>query len=190
MLARVNRIVRGRRPRRVSRKGDEISVSLGDRDHGSHTERDSPARFGFIVSKQVGGAVTRNTVKRRLRALAAQTLVENPVGYDVVVRAQAGSSAASLRGACSRLGTVGGATGEVLMTVVYWLASDSAKHRDRPFARISEGDLASLWPGVSVLPQLFGVYLAGNSVPWGGTRSRPRLLAHSEMQPLVPRRNR
>ena len=45
------------------------------------------------MSKQVGGAVTRNTVKRRLRALAAQTLVENPVGYDMVVRAQSGSSA-------------------------------------------------------------------------------------------------
>jgi ribonuclease P protein component len=39
------------------------------------------------VSKQVGGAVTRNTVKRRLRALAKAQLVDNPTGWDVIVRA-------------------------------------------------------------------------------------------------------
>ena len=91
MLARVNRIVQGDDLRRVSRKGTKFRSPLviGSR---VHTDSDSPARFGFIVSKQVGGAVTRNTVKRRLRALAAQTLVENPVGYDMVLRAQAGSS--------------------------------------------------------------------------------------------------
>ena len=91
MLARVNRIVQGDDLRRVSRKGTKFRSPLviGSR---VHTDSDSPTRFGFIVSKQVGGAVTRNTVKRRLRALAAQTLVENPVGYDMVVRAQAGSS--------------------------------------------------------------------------------------------------
>jgi ribonuclease P protein component len=94
VLARVNRIVEGEELRRISRQGVKFRsplvlaslVTTGD---------DSPARFGFIVSKQVGGAVTRNTVKRRLRALAAQTLVEHPVGYDVVVRAQAQSSGAS-----------------------------------------------------------------------------------------------
>jgi ribonuclease P protein component, eubacterial len=96
VLARVNRIVEGEDLRRTSRKGVKFRsplvlaslVATGD---------DSPARFGFIVSGQVGGAVTRNTVKRRLRALAAQTLVENPVGYDVVVRAQPESSGASFK---------------------------------------------------------------------------------------------
>jgi len=39
------------------------------------------------VSKQVGGAVTRNRVKRRLRALAREELVAHPTGWDVVVRA-------------------------------------------------------------------------------------------------------
>lgn len=47
----------------------------------------SPSRFGFVVSKQVGGAVVRNLVKRRLRALAQAQLLENPTGWDVVVRA-------------------------------------------------------------------------------------------------------
>jgi ribonuclease P protein component len=43
-------------------------------------------RFGFVVSKSVGSAVTRNLVKRRLRALAARTLSSN-LGLDVVIRA-------------------------------------------------------------------------------------------------------
>lgn len=46
-----------------------------------------PSRFGFIVSKSVGNAVTRNLVKRRLREAAASALLQRPVGVDVVVRA-------------------------------------------------------------------------------------------------------
>ena len=45
------------------------------------------ARFGFVVSKQVGGAVTRNLVKRRLRAIARELLQNSPNGYDLVIRA-------------------------------------------------------------------------------------------------------
>lgn len=45
------------------------------------------ARAGFIVSKAVGSAVTRNRVKRRLRHLAADRLAALPDGTDVVVRA-------------------------------------------------------------------------------------------------------
>lgn len=44
-------------------------------------------RVGFVVSKQVGNAVTRNRVKRRLRHLAAEQLAHTPVGFDLVVRA-------------------------------------------------------------------------------------------------------
>jgi ribonuclease P protein component len=46
-----------------------------------------PTRFGFIVSKAVGNAVTRNTVRRRLKAIAHDLLSANPAGYDVVIRA-------------------------------------------------------------------------------------------------------
>lgn len=46
-----------------------------------------PSRFGFIVSKAVGNAVTRNVVKRRLRGCAAASLVNVSNGVDVVVRA-------------------------------------------------------------------------------------------------------
>ncbi|WP_184838797.1 ribonuclease P protein component [Allocatelliglobosispora scoriae] len=42
---------------------------------------------GFVVSKAVGGAVVRNTVKRRLRHLVATRLDSLPIGTTIVVRA-------------------------------------------------------------------------------------------------------
>lgn len=48
---------------------------------------DGTPRFGFIVSKQVGGAVVRNTVRRRLKAVCAEALSDVPSGADVVIRA-------------------------------------------------------------------------------------------------------
>ncbi|SDJ00040.1 ribonuclease P protein component [Arthrobacter cupressi] len=48
---------------------------------------DEPSRFGFIVSKAVGNAVTRNLVKRRLREAAALALKDQGTGLAVVVRA-------------------------------------------------------------------------------------------------------
>ncbi|NKE10200.1 MULTISPECIES: ribonuclease P protein component [Kocuria] len=51
------------------------------------TASQQPVRAGFVVSKAVGNAVTRNKVKRRLRSLVEQSLQTHPAGYDVVVRA-------------------------------------------------------------------------------------------------------
>jgi ribonuclease P protein component len=45
------------------------------------------ARFGFIVSKQVGNAVVRNTVRRRLKAVCFEALPHVRPGSDVVIRA-------------------------------------------------------------------------------------------------------
>lgn len=45
------------------------------------------ARVGFVVSKAVGNAVTRNRVKRQLRHLAAEPLRRTPATTQVVVRA-------------------------------------------------------------------------------------------------------
>ena len=50
-------------------------------------ESQTHARFGFIVSKAVAGAVGRNLIKRRLRSIARELLVDRPVGYLLVVRA-------------------------------------------------------------------------------------------------------
>lgn len=51
------------------------------------SDEDRAPRFGFIVSKQVGSAVTRNTVRRRLKAVCAGSLAGVRPGADVVIRA-------------------------------------------------------------------------------------------------------
>jgi ribonuclease P protein component len=52
------------------------TVELGDQVH-----------VGFVVSKAVGNAVTRNRVKRRLRHLSASAIAMTPLGTGIVVRA-------------------------------------------------------------------------------------------------------
>jgi ribonuclease P protein component len=52
------------------------------------TTASPPTRAGFVVSKAVGNAVARNTVKRRLRHLVAERLDRLPAGSTLVVRAQ------------------------------------------------------------------------------------------------------
>jgi ribonuclease P protein component len=46
-----------------------------------------PARAGFVVSRAVGGAVVRNKVRRRLRALMCGHMESLPQGSLLVVRA-------------------------------------------------------------------------------------------------------
>jgi ribonuclease P protein component len=55
--------------------------------HAGATPGRDGVRVGFVVSKAVGNAVTRNRVKRRLRHLATAELIGTPGGVDVVVRA-------------------------------------------------------------------------------------------------------
>ena len=86
MLARINRVVDGDDLRLISRQGKKFRSPLFVASFVA-TVSDKPTRFGFITSKQVGGAVVRNRVKRRLRALAAGTLTQHPMGVEVVVRA-------------------------------------------------------------------------------------------------------
>ena len=56
---------------------------------------DEASRFGFIVSKAVGNAVTRNLVKRRLREAAALSLKTHGTGFAVVARALPAAASAS-----------------------------------------------------------------------------------------------
>jgi ribonuclease P protein component len=55
--------------------------------HAGRVPDREDVRVGFVVSKAVGSAVRRNTVKRRLRHLAAAQLAATPAGTHVVVRA-------------------------------------------------------------------------------------------------------
>ncbi len=54
-----------------------------------------PPRVGFVVSRAVGPAVTRNRVKRRLRELMRGYLHSLPGGSLLVVRANAAAAHAS-----------------------------------------------------------------------------------------------
>ncbi|WP_345153449.1 ribonuclease P protein component [Arthrobacter ginkgonis] len=74
------------------------NVVLYARSRGAE-QAGEPTRFGFIVSKAIGNAVTRNLVKRRLRevagqSLAAQSFAVPQAGFDVVVRALPPAAAA------------------------------------------------------------------------------------------------
>jgi ribonuclease P protein component len=72
--------------RRVTRSGVRVgrpTVVV----HARRPPHGTAVRVGFVVSKQVGNAVTRNRVKRRLRHLAADQLGTTPPGVDLVVRA-------------------------------------------------------------------------------------------------------
>lgn len=53
------------------------------------------ARFGIIVSKQVGNAVTRNLVRRRVKAIIDRHLSSGFEGADVVFRMFHSSAEAS-----------------------------------------------------------------------------------------------
>ena len=57
-------------------------------------ERAQPPRVGFVVSKAVGNAVTRNRVRRRLRSVLRAYLPTLPGGSLLVVRAHPQAAAA------------------------------------------------------------------------------------------------
>lgn len=56
---------------------------------------DAPSMAGFAVSRTVGGAVIRNRVKRRLRAISAELLPTLPAGTHLVMRALPAAADAS-----------------------------------------------------------------------------------------------
>jgi len=104
VLARGNRITRGADYKAVVRGGARCAAAHTVTYVVSTGTNRSP-RFGFIVSKQVGSAVVRNTVRRRLKAVCAQALPELRDGSDIVIRAlpsAAGSDFSQLRDEVTR----------------------------------------------------------------------------------------
>lgn len=94
MLAKANRVIRPEDFRTAVRKGRRVSTPHTT-IHVLETSDARPSRFGFIVTKAVGGAVVRNTVRRRLRAVCRQLEPGVPSGTDVVIRALPASVDAS-----------------------------------------------------------------------------------------------
>lgn len=61
--------------------------------HSYRRDDGGPVRVGFVVSRAVGNAATRNRVKRRLRALMAERLATVTSATSLVIRAQPASAA-------------------------------------------------------------------------------------------------
>ncbi|HWM34908.1 MAG TPA: ribonuclease P protein component [Pseudolysinimonas sp.] len=91
MLARANRVVRPDDFRSVVRGGRRSATPLAVYYRFERAAAD-PIRFGFIVSRAVGGAVDRNLLRRRMRAIGRQFVDSGAHGTDVVVRALPGSA--------------------------------------------------------------------------------------------------
>ncbi|WP_414172869.1 ribonuclease P protein component [Clavibacter tessellarius] len=85
MLARRNRVTSGADYRTIVRRGRRATTGTAV-VYATTAPVDSPTRFGFIVSKKVGNAVIRNTVRRRLKAVSAGLLPMVPTGSSVVIR--------------------------------------------------------------------------------------------------------
>ena len=90
MLAQVNRITIGSDYKEVVRRGVRVvgpHIVTYLRRSTPASDPDAPARFGFIVAKNVGNAVRRNRVRRRLKAASFGLLDTVPAGTDIVFRA-------------------------------------------------------------------------------------------------------
>jgi ribonuclease P protein component len=86
VLAGANRITNGNDYKMVVRRGVRV-VGPHLVTYLRRNPDGVPARFGFIVAKNVGGAVRRNLVRRRLKAASYDLLSTVRPGTDVVIRA-------------------------------------------------------------------------------------------------------
>lgn len=86
MPARQHRVTRGDDYRRTVRSGRRVGGALCI-THAVLRAPGEPARFGFIVSKAIGNAVTRNLIRRRMKTVVERRLRAGFAEADVVFRA-------------------------------------------------------------------------------------------------------
>ena len=92
MLAKANRIVAATDYRRLVRSGRKARGPLL-LAYGSRSTEGAPLRMGVIVARNVGNAVVRNRVRRRIKAVG-WSLAQDVHGLDVVLRALPASASA------------------------------------------------------------------------------------------------
>uniref|UniRef100_UPI003A87AE1F ribonuclease P protein component n=1 Tax=Leucobacter sp. BZR 635 TaxID=3378705 RepID=UPI003A87AE1F len=90
MPARHHRVTRGEDYRRVVRTGNRVGgamcITYAVRRSSDDPRQEAP-RFGYIISKAVGNAVTRNLVRRRMKSISDEFIRDGVTGVDVVFRA-------------------------------------------------------------------------------------------------------
>ena len=94
MLSPQHRVVSGDDYRRIVRTGKRINSPTCVL-HVKTTDIAHPARFGFIVTRAVGKAHTRNQIRRRYKALALELVRSGLRGTDIVIRIHPRSAVAS-----------------------------------------------------------------------------------------------
>lgn len=105
MPARRNRVTKGDDYRRIVRRGNRVGGALcithavfriSQEEHADSGQicEGSTARFGFIISKAVGNAVTRNLVRRRMKTIVERRMAAGFTEVDVVFRALPASAEA------------------------------------------------------------------------------------------------
>jgi ribonuclease P protein component len=93
--------------RDVRKRGRRVSDGL--MSFGSARSDGEISRYGLAVSKRVGGSVTRNKVKRRLRECFSS--LEILPGYDIVVSARPAAAQANYHMLLSSLRRLAGRAG-------------------------------------------------------------------------------
>lgn len=91
MLNRAHRLVHATDFRRVTRRGTKATSTLATVSAMANDR--GLCRFGIITSRAVGNAPTRNTLRRRIRAIASE--VPDRLSSDVVIRVQPAAAEAT-----------------------------------------------------------------------------------------------
>ncbi len=88
-MQRRNRLSRSRDFDAVYRHGRSVSTRFLVLYRFDREGDDGEARLGIAVPKKIGGAVTRNRIKRRLREVWRELLPDVPGGTDYVLLVRA-----------------------------------------------------------------------------------------------------